>query len=178
MEEVVSEQQGDSGAVSVYGNVNRIKEVITIKYNTEAEADFNVIRAMRLLTDKTVLIQLDPAWTANAGSVVANGAHSAGVDVLNIDSTATFNGMTVTISGKTYYALRAEPSLSATTRLILDRPLEDAVSDNDVITRNYPSGAGEYQYAAQSRLDLGRVDATVMQAYRTGFIIRLVRAYQ
>jgi hypothetical protein len=52
------------------------------------------------------------------------------------------------------------------------------VSDNQVITRNYPSGAGEYQYAAQSRLDLGRVDATVMQAYRTGFIIRLVRVYQ
>ena len=178
VEEVVSEQQGDSGAVSVYGNVNRIKEVITIKYNTEAEADFNVIRAMRLLTDKTVLIQLDPAWSANAGTVVANGAHSAGADVLNIDAAATYNGMTVTISGKTYYPMRMEPNLTATTRLILDRPLEDAVSDNDVISRNYPSGAGEYQYAAQSRLDLARVDSTVLSGYRSGFIIRLVRAYQ
>jgi hypothetical protein len=98
--------------------------------------------------------------------------------VLNIDSAATYNGMTVTISGKTYYPLRMEPNLTATTRLILDRPLEDAVSDNDVISRNYPSGAGEYQYAAQSRLDLARVDSTVLSGYRSGFIIRLVRAYQ
>lgn len=178
VEEVVSEQQGDSGAVSVYGNVNRIKEVITIKYTTEKEADLNVVRAMRLLTDKTVLIQLDPEWDANPGSVVANGAHSVGDDVLNIDATATYNGLTVTIAGKKYYPLRMEPNATATTRLILDRPLEDSVADNDVITRNYPTGAGEYQYSAQQRLDLARVDATVMRAYRTGFIIRLVRAYQ
>jgi hypothetical protein len=69
VEEVVSEQQGDSGAVSVYGNVNRIKEVITIKYNTQQEAELPIIRAMRTLTDKTVLIQLDPEWSANAGSL-------------------------------------------------------------------------------------------------------------
>jgi hypothetical protein len=178
VEEVVSEQQGDSGAVSVYGNVNRIKEVITIKYNTQQEAELPIIRAMRTLTDKTVLIQLDPEWSANAGSVVANGAHSAGADVLNIDAAATYNGMTVTISGKTYYPLRMEPNTTATTRLILDRPLEDAVADNDVISRNYPAGAGEYQYAAQSRLDLNRIDPTVLSKYRSGFIIRLVRAYQ
>lgn len=178
LEFALNEQQGDSGVVSVYGNTRRVKEVITITYGTTYQREKAIFEYMLTLQDKGVKIQLDAEWSDNAGTVVVNGNQSAGVEFLTVDSTVYYEGMWLTIAGKQYWVMRASPSPSVATKLILDRPLEDAVLDNDVIVRNYPAGAGEYQFSGPMNLTLKRVHPTNFQGYYSGFQIRLVRKKQ
>lgn len=174
----LTEQQGDSGVINVYGNVNRIKEVLTIQYGDTRPLERAVFDEMLLLEDKSVKIAIDAEWDQNSGTVTVNGNQSAGVEYLTVDAVATFNGMTVTISGKQYLVMRSSPNTTAATRLILDRPTEDAVSDNDVLVTNYPSGQGEYQFAGPTNLVLKRKAPTSLTGWQTGFAIRLVRKKQ
>lgn len=178
LEFALNEQQGDSGVVSVYGNTRRVKEVITITYGTTYQREKAIFEYMLTLQDKGVKIQLDAEWSDNAGTVVVNGNQSAGAEFLTVDSTVYYEGMWLTIAGKQYWVMRASPSPSVATKLILDRPLEDAVLDNDVIVRNYPAGAGEYQFSGPINLTLKRVHPTNFQGYYSGFQIRLVRKKQ
>lgn len=178
LEFALNEQQGDSGVVSVYGNTRRVKEVITISYGTTYQREKAIFEYMLTLQDKGIKIQLDAEWSDNAGTVVVNGNQSAGVEFLTVDSTVYYEGMWLTIAGKQYWVMRASPSPSVATKLILDRPLEDAVLDNDVIVRNYPAGAGEYQFSGPMNLTLKRVHPTALQGYYSGFQIRLVRKKQ
>ena len=178
IEEAISEQQGDSGIVSVYGNTNRIKEIVTITYGSTKEEDRAFLDYMRSLKDKGVKLVLDAEWESNAGSVTVNGNQSADVEFLTVDSTTYFNGMWVTVAGKRYWIMRASPSNSAATKLILDRPLEDGVSDNDVLVTNYPPGVGEYQFSPQSRLTLKRAAPDGLTGWQSGLILRFVRKYQ
>lgn len=173
----MSEQQGDNGPVSVYTNVNRIKEVLTIQYGSTEDSDRAIFDYIRTLTDKGVKIQLDPEFSANGSTVTVNGNQSAGVEFLTVDSVATFNGMFLTISDKRYWVMRASPSASAATKLILDRPLEDAVTDNQVITTNYPSGAGEYQFSPPPQLALKRKDNSGLLTWKEGLVLRFVREW-
>jgi hypothetical protein len=177
LEEVVSEQQGDSGEISVYGNINRLKEAVVLNYPSSRTAERAVFEYMRFITDKTVKLHIDPEWDGNPITVVVNGNQSAGVEFLTVDATSVFDGEWLTISGKKYFIYRASPNKTAATKLILDRPLENAVTDNDVISANYPSGAGEYQYAAIGKLNLSRKDniAFELEGWRTGFSVRFVR---
>lgn len=178
LEFALNEQQGDSGVVSVYGNTRRVKEVITITYGTTYDREKAIFEYMLTLQDKGVKIQLDAEWNDNAGTVVVNGNQAAGVEFLTVDSTTYYEGMWLTISGEQYWVMRASPTPSAATKLILDRPLEDAVLDNDVIVRNYPAGAGEYQFSGPMNLTMKRVHPTALQGYYSGFQIRLVRKKQ
>lgn len=178
IEETVSEQQGDSGVVSVYGNANRIKEIITISYGDTREVDRAPFEYIRLLKDKGVKLILDAEWESNAGTVTVNGNQAAGVEFLTVDSCIYYNGLWVTVSGKRYWIMRASPSNTAATKLILDRPLEDAVSDNDVLTTNYPTGVGEYQFAGLARLQLKRKAPDGLKGWQTGLQLRFVRKYQ
>jgi hypothetical protein len=177
LEEVVSEQQGDSGEISVYGNVNRLKEAVTLNYPSSRTAERAVFEYMRFVADKKVKISIDPEWDGNAITVVVNGNQSAGVEFLTVDATAIFDGEWLTIAGKKYFIYRASPNKTAATKLILDRPLEDAVTDNDVISANYPTGAGEYDYAAIGKLNLSRKDMSAfeVEGWRSGFSVRFVR---
>jgi hypothetical protein len=68
--------------------------------------------------------------------------------------------------------------MTAATKLILDRPTTDAVSDNDVLTTNYPSGQGEYQFSGPTNITMKQNAATGLTGWRTGFAIRLIRKYQ
>ena len=178
IEETVSEQQGDSGVVSVYGNANRIKEIITISYGDTREVDRAPFEYIRLLKDKGVKLILDAEWESNAGTVTVNGNQAAWVEFLTVDSCIYYNGLWVTVSGKRYWIMRASPSNTAATKLILDRPLEDAVSDNDVLTTNYPPGVGEYQFAGLARLQLKRKAPDGLKGWQTGLQLRFVRKYQ
>lgn len=178
IEETVSEQQGDSGVVSVYGNANRIKEIITISYGDTREVDRAPFEYIRLLKDKGVKLILDAEWESNAGTVTVNGNQAAGVEFLTVDSCIYYNGLWVTVAGKRYWIMRASPSNTAATKLILDRPLEDAVSDNDVLTTNYPPGVGEYQFAGLARLQLKRKAPDGLKGWQTGLQLRFVRKYQ
>jgi len=178
IEETVSEQQGDSGVVSVYGNANRIKEIVTITYGSTKDEDRAFLDYMRSLKDKGVKLILDSEWESNSGTVTVNGNQSAGAEFLTVDSTTYYNGLWVTVSGKRYWIMRASPSNSAATKLILDRPLEDAVTDNQVLVTNYPPGVGEYQFSPQSRLTLRRAAPDGLTGWQSGLILRFVRKYQ
>jgi len=177
LEEVVSEQQGDSGEISVYGNIDRLKEAVVLNFPSSRINERAVFNYMRFIKDKTVKINVNPDWTANAVTVTVNGNQSAGVEFLTVDATAVFDGEWLTIAGKKYFIMRASPNKTAATKLILDRPLEDGVSDNDVISANYPEGSGEYQYAAMGKLNLARIDnqAFEREEWRKGFSVRFVR---
>jgi hypothetical protein len=86
--------------------------------------------------------------------------------------------MWVTVAGKRYWIMRASPSNTAATKLILDRPLEDAVSDNDVLVTNYPPGVGEFQYSGIQQIQLKRIAPDGLVGWQTGFQIRFVRKKQ
>jgi len=178
IEEAINEQQGDSGVVTVFSNTDRIKEILTITYGSTKEIDRAPFEYMRTIKDKGVKLILDAEWESNSGTVTANGNHPIGADVLNVDSCIYYNGMWLTIAGVRYWIMRAAPSNTAATRLILDKPLESTVSDNDVITTNYPPGVGEYQYAGLSRTVLKRAAPDGLRGWQSGLQLRFVRKYQ
>jgi hypothetical protein len=173
----LTEQQGDSGVMNVYGNTQRIKEVLTMQYGSTQEEERAVFYEMLTLKDKGVKITF-AEWEDNTGTVTVNGNQSAGAEFLTVDAVQVFNGMTVTIAGKVYSVMRASPNMTAATKLILDRPTTDAVSDNDVLTTNYPSGQGEYQFSGPTNITMKQNAATGLTGWRTGFAIRLIRKYQ
>lgn len=178
-EMVVSTQQGDTGEVSVYTNRNRIREVLTYTYNFVDTTTIDILNFIENeCDDLTVKICDDPDYYTNSGTVTANGNHSIGDVVLNIDSQATFSGMTVTIGSIVYYVLYALPSQSATTKLVLNKALLSAISDNDILVTNYPSGVGEYQYQPQQRLVLKRPEKSSLKTWREGLTITFTRKWQ
>jgi len=173
----LTEQQGDSGVMNVYGNTQRIKEVLTMQYGSTQEEERAVFYEMLTLKDKGVKITF-AEWEDNTGTVTVNGNQSAGAEFLTVDAVQVFNGMTVTIAGEVYSVMRASPNMTAATKLILDRPTTDAVSDNDVLTTNYPGGAGEYQFSGPTNITMKQNASTGLAGWRTGFAIRLIRKYQ
>lgn len=176
-EETVSEQQGDNGPVSVYTKPSRVKEILTLVYDVTDSTDRAIFDYIRTLTDKGVKVQLFPEWGMNGSTVTVNGNQSAGVEFLTIDAAQVFNGLFLTIAGERYYVLRASPNNTAATKLILDRPLESNVSDNDVITTNYPPGAGEYQFSPPPQLTLEYVDPDTLLTFMHGQTLRFVREW-
>jgi len=176
-EETVSEQQGDNGPVSVYTKPSRVKEILTLVYDVTDSTDRAIFDYIRTLTDKGVKVQLFPEWGMNGSTVTVNGNQSAGVEFLTIDAAQVFNGLFLTIAGERYYVLRASPNNTAATKLILDRPLESNVSDNDVITTNYPPGAGEYQFSPPPQLTLEYVDPDTLLTFMRGQTLRFVREW-
>jgi hypothetical protein len=173
----LTEQQGDSGVMNVYGNTQRIKEVLTMQYGSTQEEERAVFYEMLTLKDKGVKITF-AEWQDNTGTVTVNGNQSSGAEFLTVDAVQVFNGMTVTIASKVYSVMRASPNMTAATKLILDRPTTDAVSDNDVLTTNYPSGQGEYQFSGPTNITMKQNASTGLSGWRTGFAIRLIRKYQ
>lgn len=177
-ERVTTEQQGDSGVITVFGNKNRVKEILTIEYGPTKELDRAPFEYLDTIDDKGVKLIIDAEWESNAGTVTVNGNQSAGAEFLTVDSCIYYNGMWVTVAGKRYWIMRASPSNSAATKLILDRPLEDAVSDNDVLVTNYPPGVGEFQYSGIQQIQLKRIAPDGLVGWQTGFQIRFVRKKQ
>lgn len=175
VERVTTEQQGDSGGITVFGNKNRVKEILTINYGPTQEFERAPFEYLDTIDDKGVKVVIDAEWESNAGSVTVNGNQSAGAEFLTVDSTTYFNGMWVTASGKRYWIMRASPSNTAATKLILDRAIEDAVSDNDILTTNYPPGMGEFQYSGIQQIQLKRVAPDGLTGWQTGFQVRFVR---
>lgn len=121
---------------------------------------------------------IDAEWESNAGTVTVNGNQSADSEFLTVDSCIYYNGMWVTVAGKRYWIMRASPSNTAATKLILDRSLEDAVTDNQVLVTNYPPGVGEFQYSGIQQIQLKRIAPDGLVGWQTGFQIRLVRKKQ
>lgn len=177
-ERVTTEQQGDSGVITVFGNKHRVKEILTIEYGPTKELDRAPFEYLDTIDDKGVKLIIDAEWESNAGTVTVNGDQSADSEFLTVDSCIYYNGMWVTVAGKRYWIMRASPSNTAATKLILDRSLEDAVTDNQVLVTNYPPGVGEFQYSGIQQIQLKRIAPDGLVGWQTGFQIRLVRKKQ
>lgn len=172
-----SEQIADNGEVDVFGNPDRAVEVVLISYESLSPDDTALIDELDELDDYTVRLNLYPDTQLTAGTVTINGNQSAGVYHLVIDEAAIHPGLSLTIDDVEYYVLYAYPNNAAATAIVLNKPLESNVSDNDVITTNYPAGYGEYSYSPKSR-ELSLSVAQSVSAYLLGPVLRFIRKWQ
>lgn len=144
-------------------------EELTLNYRTLPVADVEFVRYLRTLKDPTVRIDYDPDFAA-ASTVTVNGNQSAGVDVLVLLTSALEAGQKLTISGKTYYVMR----MNGTTKAVLNKPLEDSVTDTQVLTVSDSAGKGVYQFVPQTEMNLTRFYEN-SRAYFKGVILKFVR---
>ena len=126
-------------------------EELVLNYRTLPIADIVFIRYLRTLKDQTVRIDYDPQFAATS-SVTVDGNQSIGTDVLQLLTSTLQAGQKLTISGKTYLVMR----MNGTTKAILDKPLEDAVTDTQVLTVSDTPGKGEFQFVPESEMNLTR----------------------
>jgi len=172
-----SEQVGDDGEVDVFGNPERAVEVVLINYESLSPEDTAFIDELDELNDYHVRLNLYPSTQIVTGSVTVNGNQSSGAFTLAVDATAIHPGATLTIGGVEYYILYASPNYTAATTLVLNKPLESNVLDNDVITTSYPAGYGEYSYSPKSR-ELQLSVAQSPSAYFINVALRFIRKWQ
>lgn len=172
-----SEQVGDDGEVDVFGNPERAVEVVLINYESLSPEDTAFVDELDELNDYHVRLNLYPSTQIVTGSVTVNGNQSSGAFTLAVDATAIHPGATLTIGGVEYYILYASPNYTAATTLVLNKPLESNVLDNDVITTSYPAGYGEYSYSPKSR-ELQLSVAQSPSAYFINVALRFIRKWQ
>ena len=172
-----SEQVGDDGEVDVFGNPQRAVEVVLINYESLSPEDTAFVDELDELNDYHVRLNLYPSTQIVTGSVTVNGNQSSGAFTLAVDATAIHPGATLTIGGVEYYILYASPNYTAATTLVLNKPLESNVLDNDVITTSYPAGYGEYSYSPKSR-ELQLSVAQSPSAYFINVALRFIRKWQ
>lgn len=126
-------------------------EELILQYRTLPIDHIECIKYLRQQRDLTVRIDYDPEFE-QAGTVTVNGDQSAGAVFLLVDSTTARPGQKVTIGTKVYTIIR----MSGTTKLVLDRDTEDAVTDNQVLNLSDTAGKGEFQYNPEQPMNLTR----------------------
>jgi photosystem II stability/assembly factor-like uncharacterized protein len=168
--------QGSDGTMEVANDPDRKTETIRINYVNLNENDIAILDAIERLDNMSVYVSIIPDITIDLSNLTVDGNQSAGVFSVQIVSAVVFSGSIVTIESKEYRVLYVSPNLSAATDIILDRALEDNISDTDAITRTYPTGLGEYQYLPSTR----QMTRTLIEEseYKQGVTITLVRKYE
>lgn len=144
-------------------------EELVLNYRTLPIADVEFFRYLRSLKDRTVRIDYDPSWTP-ASTVTVDGDQSAGADVLVLLTSTLEAGQKLTISGKTYSVIR----MSGTTKAVLNRSLQDAVTNGQTITVSDTSGKGLFQFTTDTDINLTRFYEN-NRAYLKGVKMKFVR---
>jgi len=122
-------------------------------------------------TDMTCNLRLDPMYTP-AASVTTGAASAVGVPFIVIASGTLRSGMKIVVAGKEYFI-----GLVSGVYGVLDRGLEDAVSNAQVIEVKKIIGYGEYKYVPQTDRRLTRWQWNRTDFMR-GFIMRFARKWQ
>ncbi len=165
--------KGDTGEADVANDPLRRVEGLTINWETLKQEDINVIQYIEDLDDTTIFLSLFPEEAQiSMPTVIVDGAQSAGVFSVKISEANTFAASMYQIAGKDYWAMYVYPSATAATDIVLDRPLEDALSDLDQITVLNPAGIGIYKLLPQEREHGRKVKEEV--EYKTGTTIQLI----
>lgn len=169
--------QGDSGEWDSYNNPARASEHLTLTYQSAVPVDhIDFQDYFESLDDMTCEVNLDPQNDSPSTAITVNGNHAIGDVVLNIDASTTIKGGAhFTTGGNTYYAVYVTPAGNAT-KIILDRPLVAAISDNTSITPASVAGDGEYQYLPQNRD--GKRPMGQETEYLGGCVFKFVRPWQ
>ena len=122
----------------------------------------------------SVYLALDPYYLTDLPSVTTSAAASIGQTFIEIDPTVIFAGSRFSLSGIEYFIrYKVLNSSNQTTKIVIDRPLESAVSLGASLSLTHPVGTGEYQYIPQPRT-FTRVDSQDMEV-KGPFKIVLVR---
>lgn len=164
-----------SGQPDVFNDPNKRTEQVEITYPNIDSDVYEVYQEIETsLENMSVYLALDPYYLTDLPSVTTSAAASIGQTFIEIDPTVIFAGSRFSLSGIEYFIrYKVLNSSNQTTKIVLDRPLESAVSLGASLTLTHPVGTGEYQYIPQPRT-FTRADSQDMEV-KGPFKIVLVR---
>lgn len=172
-------QIGLSGEPDVFNQPDRITEILTIKYRhltfSENDRQYGAfLEYLEGLNDTRVFLALFPDQQIELPSLTVNGNQSAGTPTVDINSANLFGGEIIDIANKTYYIIYFTPQPGPATTIVLDRPLEDDVLNNDTITVRYSKLSGEFVYIPQ-RQKSWSINSQIDTVYQSGITIQFAR---
>ena len=164
-----------SGQPDVFNDPSKRTEQVEITYPNIDNDVYEVYQEIETtLENMSVYLALDPYYLTDLPSVTTSTAASIGQTFIEIDPTVIFAGSRFSLSGIEYFIrYKVLNSSNQTTKIVLDRPLESAVSLGASLSLTHPVGTGEYQYIPQSRT-FTRADSQDMEV-KGPFKIVLVR---
>lgn len=168
----------DDGTPDIFNNPDRQTErvIITWPKKMPAETLGFFLYAMRL-TDLNVRVALQAsrAVASNVGTV--DGNQSAGEPVLAVTFSGTlYPGAQVTVGDQEYLCSYPVDDGGGSWRIVLDRPLVEAVANGDSVTLSWPLGFGEYVMKLPKVLEWSYFDPTNPDLFQ-GVSLELVRKH-
>ena len=167
-------QIGSIAEPTVYNDPDRQTDIINLKWDSLFTRFTDFVDRLEDERDLTVQLAIDPQIQQTLPSITTDGAHSVGDIVLNIDPITILGGTILTIVNKSYFVIYSDPGFANAIRLVLDRPLEDAVPDATVIVSTFPVTLGEFLYVPQREKRLSR-PADNANDLETGLTMQFVR---
>lgn len=171
-------QLGITSEPTVYNDPNRHLERITLQYGSLRREDHDFLRYAYAQRDRSVFVAIDPQQFIDVPDLTVNGNQSAGTPTVDIVTASVIEGSIITIGTKKYYVVYPYPTPANATGIVLDRPLEDDVSDTDTIAVDYPSGNGTYQLFLSNGEDAYTRNSQNEFDYRSGVVVTLIRKDQ
>jgi hypothetical protein len=164
-----------SGQPDVFNDPNKRTEQVEITYQNIDNDVYDVYREIETsLENMSVYLALDPYYLTDLPTVTTSAAASIGQTYIDLTPVELFAGTRFTLSGIEYFIrYKVLNSSNQATKIVLDRPLESAVSLGASLTLTHPVGTGEYQYIPQPRT-FTRADSQDMEV-KGPFKIVLVR---
>lgn len=142
-----------SGEPDVFNEVGKMTEEVQIEYTNIDSSVYNVFYEIEsTLQNMAVYLALDPYTMTDLPTVTVSVAATVGQTYLDINAAQIFSGSRFLADGIEYFIrYKVNNSSNQTTKMVIDRPLEKAVSFGTVLTLTHPVGTGEYQYVPQQR---------------------------
>ncbi len=164
-----------SGQPDVFNDPTKRTEQVEITYTNINNDVYEVYQEIETnLENMSVYLALDPYYLTELPTVTTSAAASAGQTFIEVNPATIFAGSRFTLVGTEYFIrYRVLNSSNQTTRIVLDRPLESAVSFGSLLELTHPVGTGEYQYIPQPRT-FTRADSQDMEV-KGPFKVVLVR---
>lgn len=142
-----------SGEPDVFNEVGKMSEEVQIEYTNIDSSVFDVFYEIETtLQNMAVYLALDPYTMTDLPTVTVSVAAPVGQTFLDINAAQIFSGSRFLADGIEYFIrYKVNNASNQTTKIVLDRPLERAVSFGTVLSLTHPVGTGEYQYVPQQR---------------------------
>lgn len=164
-----------SGQPDVFNDPNKRTEQVEITYPNIDSDVYEVYQEIETsLENMSVYLALDPYYLTELPTVTTSAAASAGQTFIEVNPSTIFAGSRFALLGTEYFIrYKVLNSSNQTTKIVLDRPLESAVSFGSLLELTHPVGTGEYQYIPQPRT-FTRADSQDMEV-KGPFKVVLVR---
>lgn len=155
-----------SGVYDQYNDIDRRGERLKTSYRQSTTREVIAFFEEIERRDRTgrVSIALDLNDTFPLPSIIADGVHTIGTVIVNIDPADIWLNSYVIIGGEDYgisFALNADnnKAVREVTQLILMRPIEVAIADDESLAMEFPQGDGEFIYEVDKNPGYTRVES-------------------